>query len=99
MDEKLKADEEQFVRELLAWDERQRPMEWILSNLALVLGAVVILVTCIYTLRHLTDGLIFWVTVPGFVMGILFVGFYFFAGKRVKERHRMALILKKLGAA
>ena len=99
MAETLKSDEEQFVRDLLAWDARQRPTEWILSNLALVLGAVVILVTCIYTLRHLTDRLIFWVTVPGFVMGILFVGIYFFAGKRVKERHRMASILKKLGAA
>lgn len=99
MDESLKMDEKQFVRDLLAWDERQRPMEWILSNLALVLGVVVLLVTCIYTLRHLTDRSIFWVTVPGFVMGVVFVGFYFFAGRRVKERHRMASILKKLGAA
>jgi hypothetical protein len=99
MDELLKMDEKQFIRDLLSWDERQRPMEWILSNLALVLGVVVVLVTCIYTLRHLTDRLIFWVTVPGFVVGVLFVGFYFFAGKRVKERHRMASILKKLGAA
>ncbi|MCG3118263.1 MAG: hypothetical protein ALAOOOJD_00431 [bacterium] len=99
MAESLKMDEKQFVQDLLAWDERQRPMEWLLSNLALVLGVVVVLVTIIYTLRHLTDRLIFWVTVPGFVVGVLFVGFYFFAGKRVKERHRMASILKKLGAA
>jgi hypothetical protein len=99
MDEKLKIEEEQFIRDLLAWDAQHRPVEWVLSNTALVLGVVVILVTCVYTLRHLTDRLIFWVTVPGFVLGVLFVGIYFFAGKRVKERHRMALILKKLGAA
>ncbi len=99
MDEKLKMDAEQFIHDLLAWDVRRRPMEWVLSNLALFLGAVVILVTGIFTIRHLTDRLILWVTVPGFVLGILFVGLYMFAGKRVKERHRMALILKKLGAS
>jgi hypothetical protein len=99
MDEKLKPDEEQFIRDLLAWDTQRRPVEWVLSNAALILGVVVILVTCIYTLRHLTDRLIFWVTAPGFVLGVLFVGIYFFVGKRVKERHRMASILKKLGVS
>jgi len=99
MEEKLKIEEEQFIRDLLDWDVRQRPAEWILSNLALILGVIVILVTGIFTIRHLTDRLILWVTVPGFVLGILFVGFYQFASKRVKERHQMSSILKKLRAS
>ncbi|NUM77930.1 hypothetical protein HUU40_26510 [candidate division KSB1 bacterium] len=98
MNTKLENDENEFVRELLAWEERRRPVEWLLSNLSLVLGGVVILVTIVYTLRHLTDRLIFWVTVPGFVLGLAFVGIYFFTGKRLKERHRVAMILKKLMA-
>lgn len=98
MSNKLEREENEFVRELLAWEERRRPVEWLLSNLSLVLGGIVMLVTIIYTLRHLTDRLIIWVTIPGIVLGLVFVGLYFFAGKRVKERHRVASILKKLMA-
>jgi hypothetical protein len=99
MTEPLLREEEQFVRDLLTWDAQRRPIEWILSNVALVLGVVLILVTVVFTLRHLADRLILLVTVPGFLLGILFLGYYLFAGKRVKERHRVASILKKLGAA
>ncbi|KAA0230173.1 hypothetical protein EDS67_08195 [candidate division KSB1 bacterium] len=98
MNTKLENDEQDFVRDLLAWEQRRRPLEWLLSNLALVLGGVVILVTIFYTLRHLTDRLVFWVTVPGFLLGVVFVGIYYFGGKRIKERHRVAVILKKLMA-
>ena len=99
MHKKLRREEERFIRDLLAWDGRHRPVEWVLSNAALILGVIVILVTCIFTIQHLTDRLIQLVTVPGFLVGILFVGLYAFAAKRIKERHCMALILKKLGAA
>lgn len=98
MNTKLENDEKEFVRELLAWEERRRPVEWLLSNLSLMLGGVVILVTIVYTLRHLTDRLVFWVTIPGFLLGLVFVGIYYFGNKRIKERHRLAIILRKLTA-
>ncbi|MDZ7289667.1 MAG: hypothetical protein ONB44_10785 [candidate division KSB1 bacterium] len=99
MNERLKADEEKFIHELLAWDAQRRPMEWILGNVALFLGGVMILVIGIFTIRHLTDRLILLITVPGFISGILFVGLYIFISNRIKERRRMASILKKLGAS
>lgn len=98
MNTQLENDEKDFVRDLLAWEQRRRPLEWLLSNLALVLGGVVILVTIVYTLRHLTDRLVFWVTIPGFLLGAVFVGVYYWGSKRIKERHRVAIILKKLMA-
>lgn len=99
MNATLKNDEKEFVRDLLAWDQRRRPLEWILSNLALVVAAAVFVVTCVFTAQHLTDSRILFFTVPGFVLGILFVGIYYLTEKRIKERHRIASMLNKLAGS
>lgn len=98
MPERLLREEEQFVRDLLSWDAQRRPVEWALANVALIFGGILMVSTFIFTLRHLTDSWILLATVPGLLLGLLLVGFYVLLGRRVKERHRLAGILRKLVA-
>ena len=87
------------VRELLSWDDGRRSSEWLLCNLALVIAGVVILASAVFALLHMTDHVILAVLVPGFVVGLFFVGLYVLGGRRVRERHRLASVIRKLKTA
>ena len=49
-------------------------MRDVIRNVLLVVGAVTIIVSGLFTLSHLTDRVIFTVLVPGFVFGLIFIG-------------------------
>jgi hypothetical protein len=92
-----RADEE-VVRELLNWDDDKRSSDWLLCNVALIVAGAVIIAAAVFTLMNLTDHVILTVLVPGFVVGLFFVGLYVLGGRRVRERHRLASIVRKLKA-
>jgi hypothetical protein len=92
----LTTPDKEVVHELLSWDDGRRASEWLLCNLALVIAGVVILAAAVFTLFHMTDRVIFTVLVPGFVVGLFFVGLYVLGGRRVRERHRLASVIRKL---
>ena len=49
-------------------------MRQIASNTLLALGAAAIILSGLFTLSQLTDRVVFTVLVPGFVLGLIFVG-------------------------
>jgi len=67
--------------------------------MSLVAGGVLIVCAAIITLERLSDRTVLSVLVPGFVSGLFLVGLYFFGEKRVRERSRLAEIIRKTGAA
>lgn len=93
---KLSEEEDQFVHELLTWDQTLRSKEWVFYNLLLILGGLVIVVVAFLTVQHLNDKTALWVTVPGFLTGILLIGLYIIGVRRIKERRLVASVLKKL---
>jgi hypothetical protein len=95
----LSQSDERFIRELLDWDSGRRSLDWLLCNIALVVAALVIIGVGVMTLRYMTDRVIFGLLVPGFVVGLFLVGLYVFGGKRIRERHRVAEIVRKLSQA
>ena len=95
----LSRSEEQFVEELLFWDDSRRSSEWLLCNLALVLAGCLMVGSAVFTALHLEDSVITGVLVPGFVVGLFLVGLYVFGGRRIRERHRLATIIKKMKGA
>jgi hypothetical protein len=98
MNERLSQDERGFVRSLLRWDTDDRQRESLLLLLALAAGGIVIITMIVMTLRHLTDRLVVYLTVPGFGLGVALILVYVFGKKRLEEKRRVAAILRKLDA-
>jgi hypothetical protein len=92
----LSKTDEELIRELLAWDSWRRPREWLLCNIALVVGGILIVGAAAFALPRLNDRVIMGLLVPGFVMGLFFVGLYVFGSRRIRERHRVAELLRRV---
>ena len=99
MSSSLSQSDRKFLNDLLIWDSSRRRLDSLLCNLALVAGGILIVCAAIITLERLSDRTVLSVLVPGFVSGLFFVGLYFFGDKRVRERRRLAEIIRKTGAA
>ncbi|OYD14406.1 hypothetical protein CH333_07980 [candidate division WOR-3 bacterium JGI_Cruoil_03_44_89] len=96
METKLNKEEEGLVHELLTWDRTRRHIESIFCRLFLTLGGVIIVIVGFFTVQHLNDRIILWVTVPGFLIGLFLVGLYIEREHRLRERRLVASVLKKL---
>jgi lipopolysaccharide export LptBFGC system permease protein LptF len=92
----LSQDELGYLHELLAWDEAKRPTEALLSYFALALGGVMIVAAAILTLFDLRDGTVFAVLIPGFLAGLFLIGVFVLLKGRVRDRHRIAVVARKL---
>jgi hypothetical protein len=91
--------EQRVIEDLLTWDDRRRSSEWFLCNLALGVGGIVMIAAGAVTLVHLNDRVITGVLIPGFLTGLFLVGLYCFGAKRVRERHQLAAIVRKMTGA
>ena len=96
MGETLTELEREFVAETVRWDSRRRPADLWFCYMALLVACLVIVVGIILTLRNLTDVTVYTVLVPTIVVGLFLVGVYAVQSGRIKERHRFALILRKM---
>jgi len=99
MHDLLSRSDRQFVKSLLVWDAGQSSVENLLANTALVIGGLLIIGVVLFTLTHLTDDTAFTVLLPGVAAGLFLVGSYLFGEKRIRERHRLARIIRQLGKA
>ncbi len=96
MSNRLSRSEERVIEELLTWDDSRRPSEWTLCNVALVIAGCLIVGSAILTLLRLEDDVVIGILVPGFLLGLFLVGVYVFGSKRIRERHQLATIIKKM---
>lgn len=51
------------------------------ANALLALGALLIICCGLFTLTHLTDRVVLTVLIPGFVIGLILIGFYVALGR------------------
>jgi hypothetical protein len=92
----LTLEEQARLDELWTWDEERRPAETMVSNLALLVGGVLIVATIVMTLRELTDLTIRSVLVPGVLAGLFLIALHLFTRARIRERHALARLTRKL---
>lgn len=92
----LPREEQRYLDELLAWDEKQRPVESRVATISLLFGGLVIVVAAVVTLLDLRDATILAVLVPGVLAGLFFVAVYRVLRTRSRERHEIARIARKL---
>lgn len=97
MTSQLSFEERRELADLLEWDERRRPGELLLGRVALAAGGALIVVSAIFTLRDLRDATVLAVLVPGFLSGLFLVGVSRFVRARVRDRHRLAELARRLG--
>lgn len=95
MDPILNEMEEQYVHRLMTWDRLRMPLGWFFMTV-LVLGGLVIVLAAYLTLQRLNDENVMWVTVPGFLLGIMLILFALAGVYWIRERHRIASIVRKL---
>lgn len=96
MKAELSEEEEQFIHELLTWDRTHRPVERLLYNLFLILGGTIIVIHGLLTVRQLHDRIVLWLTMPGFLLGLVFILLYIVGERRIRERRLVAKVLRKL---
>lgn len=99
MTNQLSVDEQRYLDDLLAWDTDRRPTEAIVAHVSLVFGGVLIAVVAALTLFDLRDATIYAVLVPGFLAGLFLIAMYVIGRARVRDRHRIALLARKLTEA
>lgn len=99
MTAELSRDEQRFLDDLLTWNEKTRGTELLLSHLALAAGGGVLVVTAVVTLRNLTDATVIAVLVPGFVAGLFLIGVYAWIESRIRDRHRIVVLARKLSVS
>lgn len=92
----LPHEEQRYLDELLDWDEKQRPMESLVATASLLFGGLVIVATAVVTLLDLRDATILAVLVPGVLAGLFFIAVYRVLRMRVRERHEIARLARKL---
>jgi hypothetical protein len=90
--------EKEVLRNLLDWDESQRPRDSFLNDLCLAAAGLLIIGAALATLANLQDTVIFGVLVPGFVVGLLLVGVWVLGRRRLRERHELARLIRRLEA-
>jgi len=91
----LNEHEQEYLHALMHRDEQRMSLGWFFMML-LALGGFIIVIVALLTLREMTDKRIIVMTIPGFVTGLLLIGIAIAGIRRVKERHLIASILRKL---
>jgi hypothetical protein len=91
----LNEHEQEYLQTLMQRDEKRMSLGWFFMVL-LALGGLIIAIVAILTLREMTDQRAYVMTLPGFIIGLLLIGIAIAGIRRVKERHLIASILRKL---
>ena len=96
MSKVLTPDEKAYLDETLLWDQRQRSAEMIVVRIAMTAGAGLIAVSMLLTALNLRDTTIRAVLLPGVLGGLVLVVASLLGRKRIRDRHQMASIARKL---
>ena len=98
----LTADEESYLAELRKWRETGEKTQFYACQALLLIGGAVLVVVLLYTVQqlaavqHLDDRSVLWVTLPGFLLGTLFLTLHVFTERRFQERRLTASVIAKL---
>jgi hypothetical protein len=95
MQRELTEEERSYLRNLLFWTQRQRPLELFAYNLLLIAGAALVIVAALLTVRHASDRTVILVTLPSFGAALIVFILYRMGMKRVHDCDRMVSILRK----
>ena len=94
--ENMTEKENQFIDELLNWKDKKESLSIIYSYFFLLFGVFLIVFTIYHLFTELTDTMIFWLGIPGFLTGIFFILLYIILQRRIREMKILSSIIKKL---
>ncbi|KQC09282.1 MAG: hypothetical protein APR54_03735 [Candidatus Cloacimonas sp. SDB] len=92
----LEKKELKIIYNLFRWEKFNKTSEILIYNFMLFIGGLLIVLTVFKTLTNLTDKSILYITLPGFLAGILFIWVYLTARKRIQEKSEFTRIFHKL---
>jgi len=92
----LPREDQRYLDELLAWDEERRSVESMVATASLVFGGLLIAAAAVVTLLDLRDATILAVLLPGVLAGLFFIAVYRVLRTRLRERHEIARITRRL---
>jgi hypothetical protein len=96
METELPPEDRQLLRELLAWDDGRRRADERFAWLALVAGAALLVYGLVSALGASSDREVVGILVTGVAGGLFLVVLHLVLRARVRDRHRIALLLRRL---
>jgi len=93
--ENMTEKENQFIEELLNWKDKKESLTSIYSYFFLLFGVFLIVFTIYNLFTELTDSMIIWLGIPGFLTGIFFILLYIILQRRIREMKVLSSIIKK----
>ena len=91
----LSKEEQEYLDDLLEREHEQSRLA-VFSNIFLLIGCIFIVATMIYLYQHLVDKAVYWIGLPGILLGIVLILLYVILVKRTRENKIIVSILKKL---
>ncbi|MBL7135199.1 MAG: hypothetical protein ISS81_01235 [Candidatus Marinimicrobia bacterium] len=95
MSKELSKEEQEYLYDILEREHEQGRLA-VFSNIFLLVGCILIVATMIYLYQHLVDKAVYWIGLPGILMGIVLILLYVILMKRTRENKIIISILKKL---
>ena len=92
----LTREEGRFVEELARWSRLRQRSERFSYNLLLAVATMIGVLTMLFTVRHLDDQRVLWITLPLILVTALLFAVYLLGTHRLEERRLIAAILEKL---
>jgi uncharacterized membrane protein len=96
MDKKFSEQEKKYLKSVTKWNERASKQQVFFYNICMVVGAVIVLFTCLYIIQNVDEKNIYLKGLPGFIVSIPFFLIYYFGLKAIDEKNLIASIFEKL---
>ncbi len=102
MDEKLTPNEKHFLKDYFERADKKKfppSISYLYAGVISVLGLILLIASVVISFKNLSDNIVYWVLIPGFIGGVIIIVFGIFLLKyfqREKEQQSVATILKKL---
>jgi amino acid permease len=96
MDKKFSEQEKKYLKSVTKWNERTSKQQVFFYNICMIVGAVIVLFTCLYIIQNVDQENIYLKGLPGFILSIPFFLIYYFGLKAIDEKNLIASIFEKL---
>jgi len=84
------------IYDLFRWEKFNRSIEIISYNVMLFIGGMLVVLTIIKSIGNTGDTRLLYVTMPGFLSGLLFIWVYRVGRKKIAEKTKLTNIFRKL---
>ncbi len=96
MNKNFSEQEKKYLKNVTKWNEKTSRQQVFFYNICMIVGAVIVLFTCLYIIQNVDQENIYLKGLPGFFLSIPFFLIYYFGLQTIDEKDLIASIIEKL---